>query len=292
MNLPLLKKILLISVFPVIFSSSLLAKSAPTVPPSSKEVALSLYKERQFDKSLPLLIQLVVNNAEDDELRYYLALNYAKKGDAVKSAEAIQPLLDKDPSFYLYKIHFDNDLAPVRGKHEFVALIQSYPVTNGTQAPDSQDVLAQTNKGFFLYRNGIKIPLKEGEEYRFWGGFLDKDKIYYAWTSDALPLSDSGIAIYFRQSKQTMIIDSASQEKIVNFYFALIQQVPFFIAEADGKFYIYSFMEGAKKEIAFFDGRITQFDPAGGMIYYIPVAKNKKGKQNPLTLQLASWLSQ
>ncbi len=264
-----------------------------SAPPLSQEQAISLYKEHQLDQALPMLIKLVADNPSKDDLRYYLSLCYAQKGDALKSAETFKPLLDKDSSFYLYKIHFDADLAPVRGSPAFTDLINSHPTSYLSQAPNSQDSLAQTPEGLILYRNGVKIPLKEGDgSLRYWGGFLDTDLIYFAWTNSDLKAINGGISLYSRQSRQTISIDASSKEKILNVRTAVINQIPFIVCEVKNTFYIYAFIDKTPKQIAFYDGKITEFNQKEGGITYLPPAKRKKEIAQPVTLQLSSFLPQ
>lgn len=267
------------------------AKTKNASPPS-QEQALSLYKEHQVDQALRMLSKLVEDQPNNDDLRYYLSLCYAQIGDALKSAETFKPLLDKDPSFYLYKIHFDADLAPVRGSPAFFDLISSHPATYLAEAPDSQDSISQSPIGLYLYRNGIKILLKEGDALHYWGGFLDRDLLYYAWTNSDPKAINGGISLYSRQSRQSISVDSSSKEEILNVRTATLNQIPFIVCEVKNHFYIYALINGLPKQISFYDGQISEFNQKEGSITYLPVVKKKRKQSVPITLQLTSFLPQ
>ena len=149
---------------------------------------IALYKSREFSMAASVLEEAVVVAPEDNDARYYLSLSLAQLGKGEAAAEALIPLLARDPCFYRYKIDFDSDFDPVRDFPDMVSLRRGELVEPSNHEagprplavdPLSKDQICQTPMGLFLYHRGLKIQLAPPSEQPYTAGFVDDDSLFF-----------------------------------------------------------------------------------------------------------------
>lgn len=165
------------------------------------ETAMSLYKENQFDEALAQFEELKQIMTSDEDIYYYLALCYAKKGMPEQTLEALKPLLDRDPTYYLYKVNFDLDFASILENQLFQEGIQNYQAYYLAKDTQSQDRIAVRGNILTLYRNGIQHVLHEGLENSYQAKFVNSHYLYFSWSWLEKRKEMVGVSLYHRSGK-------------------------------------------------------------------------------------------
>jgi len=265
------------------FFSLIAAKSQPA---PTKESAVQFYKNHQFNQALVQFLLVLNQIPDDDEVRYYLSLSYAQKGMAQESAEVLAPLLQKDPSFYRYKVGFDPDFGPVRGKPVFKTMINKYDLQSIARDQTSNDMIITAPMGLTLLHRGIQIALHTPPMAHYQAQFLGKDYLYYTWfKQESEKDSHSGIRLYSRVRKEHEEL-YMGESPILKIYTPSIDRKTFFIYQIPHTFVVYFLEESSMRRLQSYEGSITHLDEKEGILHYRPIIKDKGRKKESDSSQI------
>lgn len=156
------------------FLLSLFFLNSPVFSSSETQIT-DLYRQQKFDQIINLFSPLSLEQHNQDSL-YYLALSYAHKKQNTKAQQLFTELAQRDPSFFKYRMEYDLDLSAFVQKNKWTINISSSDRILGRQASVGHQLVG-SEKGVFLYRNGLKQKISDHQEV-LKAGFIGEDQVY------------------------------------------------------------------------------------------------------------------
>ncbi|OVE82192.1 hypothetical protein BVY03_01485 [bacterium K02(2017)] len=164
--------------------------------------------------------ELAPLNLQADQQLYYAALSYVKLKNYVKAKETLLILLERDPSFYRYRIDHDYELWPLLNQTSFSSIMQTFYVGQiWDEALIKGHKIVQTDKSLFLYRNGKKIFLSEDKSI-IRAGFIDPDRIFLLKGT----VKNTQQIVIFDALKEQITFERIFEKPLSNLRFSIIKE--------------------------------------------------------------------
>lgn len=223
------------------------------------EVA-DLYRQRNCDQIITLLKELHPQQHNEESL-YFLALCYVKKKDYEKAKEHLVSLLNLDPVYYVYRINYDLDIAPILDWTDLGSLLQNYKRGSiVAKRPLVGHEIVQTESGLYLLRNGLKTILTTEAKVRDIG-FVNDDTVYYV-----LPTKQKGNVLYIYSASDKRMIFTVPVKGSFNQITSNISGNKVLVQTSDG-FQLFH-QDTWRSVIPYTEGQFIQDDPAKRIIKY------------------------